>query len=57
MVVGFDVHRDSAQRERAIGAFVCSTNQELTKWYSCVSPHQNREELSNNLKLHLQCKQ
>ncbi|XP_054153870.1 piwi-like protein Siwi [Oppia nitens] len=54
MVVGFDVNRDSAMRERAIGAFVCSTNSTLTKWYSCVSPHKNREELSNNFKMNFQ---
>ena len=55
MVVGFDVHRDSAQRQKAVGAFVCSTNSTLTKWYSCVKDHENREELSNNMKTHLKC--
>ncbi|CAG2106969.1 unnamed protein product, partial [Medioppia subpectinata] len=49
MVVGFDVHRDSSQRGKALGGFVCSTNATLTKWYSRVSFHDNREELSGNL--------
>jgi aubergine-like protein len=49
MVAGFDVHRDSSQRGKAIGGFVCSTNATLTKWYSRVSYHENREELSGNL--------
>ncbi|XP_054155822.1 piwi-like protein 1 [Oppia nitens] len=49
MVAGFDVHRDQASRGKAIGGFVCSTNATLTKWYSRVAFHDNREELSSNL--------
>lgn len=50
MVVGFDVHRDSSQRGKAIGGFVCSVNPTLTKWYSRVSFHSDRNELSSNFK-------
>ena len=49
MVCGFDVHRDKSQKGKAIGGFVCSVNPTLTKWYSRVSYHSDRNELSGNL--------
>ncbi|RWS01988.1 piwi-like protein 1, partial [Dinothrombium tinctorium] len=48
MVVGYDTYHDSTKRGSSVGGFVCSLNPTLTRWYSRVAYHQNREEMSNN---------
>ncbi|XP_074604113.1 piwi-like protein 1 [Brevipalpus obovatus] len=53
MVVGYDCYHDSARRGSSVGAFVCSLNQSATRWYSRVTYHQSREEMSGNFAMQL----
>ncbi len=48
MVVGYDTHHDTSQKGKTVGGFVCSVNAALTKWYSRVAFHQERDEMSDN---------
>lgn len=57
MFLGFDVCHDTRDRSRSYGALVATmdlkatTAQRPTRFFSCVTPHTNGEELSNNLPL------
>ncbi|XP_053210544.1 piwi-like protein 1 [Panonychus citri] len=52
MVIGFDTYHDSSVKGRSAGGFVCTMNSTLTKYYSRVVFHENREEMSANLGMH-----
>lgn len=49
MVIGYDLHRDPSRRGESAGAFVCSLNQPLTKYYSLSSYHNNWDAMSQNI--------
>ncbi|GIY92309.1 piwi-like protein Siwi [Caerostris extrusa] len=53
MVIGYDTYHDSLRKGRSAGAFVCSLNQSLTRWYSKVNFHSagGWQELSNHVHL------
>lgn len=57
MFLGFDVCHDTRDRSRSYGALVAildlkdQTAKNPTRFFSCVTHHQNGEELSNNLPL------
>ncbi|XP_074601986.1 piwi-like protein 1 [Brevipalpus obovatus] len=53
MIAGYDCYHDSAKKGSSVGAFVCSLNQSATRWYSRVTYHQSREEMSGNFAMHL----
>lgn len=53
MVVGYDTYHDSLQKGQSVGAFLCSINQSLTAWFSRVSYHRDRDEMSSNFALNL----
>ncbi|XP_074601974.1 piwi-like protein 1 [Brevipalpus obovatus] len=53
MIAGYDCYHDSAKKGSSVGAFVCSLNQSATRWYSRVTYHQSREEMSGNFSMHL----
>jgi len=48
MVIGYDTYHDSTQRNKSVGGFVCSLNDELTRWYSRVAYHTNNDEMSSH---------
>ncbi|XP_014773732.1 piwi-like protein 1 isoform X1 [Octopus bimaculoides] len=50
MVIGIDVYHDSSKGHRSIGAFVASTNNNLTRWFSRVCFQQPNQELIDGLK-------
>ena len=51
MVVGFDVHRTGkgSKTKRGVGAMVATTNGEMTRYFSTVSFHQHKDELSHKM--------
>lgn len=55
MFLGFDVCHDTRDRSRSFGALVATmdlraqTANHPSRFFSCVTPHTNGEELSNNL--------
>jgi len=49
MVIGFDVYHCGKRKNASVGAMVASTNSHLSKYYSTISFHNSREELSTNL--------
>ena len=49
MVIGFDVHHCGKRRGASVGAMVASTSPTWAKYFSTVSFHNDREELSSNL--------
>jgi aubergine-like protein len=51
MVIGIDSYHDSAQKGRSVGAFVASTNNTLTKYYSRVCFQSTGQEFVSGLKL------
>lgn len=57
MFLGFDVCHDTRDRSRSYGALVATMDlrsqntQRPSRFFSCVTPHTNGEELSNNLPL------
>jgi len=50
MIVGFDVCHDSNRRENGVswGAMVATSNETMGKYYSVVSQHDHRNELSSS---------
>ncbi|GAB1601208.1 piwi-like protein 1 [Argonauta hians] len=50
MVIGIDVYHDSSKGNRSIGAFVASTNNNLTRWFSRVCFQLPNQELIDGLK-------
>ncbi|RWS28421.1 piwi-like protein 1 [Leptotrombidium deliense] len=53
MIVGFDTYHDSARRNYSYGGFVCTLNRNLTRWYSRVTLHKDREEMSSHFAVNL----
>lgn len=57
MFLGFDVCHDTRDRSRSFGALVATmdlrsaSTTRPSRYFSCVTPHTNGEELSNNLPL------
>jgi aubergine-like protein len=52
MICGYDTYHDGARKGESVGAFVASLNQGLTQYFSRVSYHKNRDEMSTNVKHH-----
>ncbi|RWS19631.1 piwi-like protein 1, partial [Leptotrombidium deliense] len=48
MVVGYDTYHDGTLKGQSVGGFVSSLNQRLTRWFSKVSYHKSRDEMSGN---------
>lgn len=53
MVIGFDVCHDTANKSKSFGAMVASLNDTLSRYYSCVTPHSDGNELSNNFAINI----
>jgi aubergine-like protein len=53
MVCGYDTYHDSAQRGRSAGGFVASINDFATRYFSQVSFHDSREEMSSKFAEHI----
>eukprot|EP00794_Sanderia_malayensis_P019493 gene19493-21418_t len=51
MIVGIDVYHDAGKGGRSIGAFVASTNQQVTRWFSRVCFQKPGQELIDELKV------
>ena len=51
MVIGIDVYLDTIYGKRSIGAFVSSSNQMCTRWYSRVTMHTPGQEIVEGLKV------
>lgn len=56
MIVGFDVYHCGKRKGASVGALVATTNDRQSKYYSTVSTHGSREELSSNLCLDITSK-
>jgi len=54
MVIGIDTYHDSSDKKKSCGAFIASTNQHLTKYYSRVAIHMSSEELQRSLTISMQ---
>ena len=52
-VVGYDTYHDSTRRGESVGAFVCSLNAGLSQFFSRVSYHRDRAEMSNNMEANM----
>lgn len=50
MVVGYDTHHDGTRKGESVGGFVCSINDQLTRYYSRVAYHKDRNEMSDNFR-------
>jgi len=50
MICGIDVYHDSSGRGNSVAAFVASTNQLMTRWYSRAVVQQPRQEVMSSLK-------
>lgn len=53
MIMGYDTYHDSAQKGRSVGGFVTTLNQSCTKYFSKVSFHATKEELSANFTINI----
>jgi len=54
MTVGFDVSRDTSDKQKSYGAFVASMDLKLsTKFFSSVASHSDGEECSRQIALHM----
>ncbi|XP_034243669.1 piwi-like protein Siwi [Thrips palmi] len=53
MVIGFDVCHDTTNKSKSFGAMVASLNDSFSRYYSCVTPHSDGNELSNNFALNI----
>ena len=53
MVVGYDTHHDGTRKSESVGGFVCSINDSLTRYYSRVSYHKDRNEMTSNFRQNL----
>ena len=49
MVIGFDTYHDGARRGESIGALIASLNGSLTRYYSRVTYHKNKDEMSSSV--------
>ncbi|XP_035708527.1 piwi-like protein Siwi isoform X2 [Folsomia candida] len=49
MIVGFDVYHCGKRKGASVGAMVATTHETQAKYYSTVSFHNSKEELSSNL--------
>lgn len=49
MACGYDTYHDTSNRGRSFGAFVASTNDSLSRWFSKADSHDKLDELSSNL--------
>lgn len=49
MACGYDTYHDTSNRGRSFGAFVASTNDGLSRWFSKADVHDKIDELSSNL--------
>jgi hypothetical protein len=49
MIVGFDVYHCGKRKGASVGAMVATTHETQGKYYSTVSYHNCKEELSTNL--------
>lgn len=56
MVVGFDVHHDTMNRDKSFGAMVASMNRTCSQYYSTCTPHSQGTELSNDFALNMESK-
>lgn len=54
MTIGFDVTHNTKDRSKSYGAFVATMDLNVCpKYFSAVSAHQNGEEMSSNIELHV----
>lgn len=53
MVIGFDVCHDTANKSKSFGAMVASLNDTYSRYFSCVTPHTDGQELSSNFALNI----
>jgi len=51
MICGIDTYHDSAQKNSSVCAFIATSNQSKTKYFSRATIQQTHQELSNNLML------
>ena len=49
MIVGFDVYHCGKRKGASVGAMVATTCDTQARYYSTVSFHNSKEELSSNL--------
>jgi aubergine-like protein len=49
MVIGFDVYHCGKRKGQSVGAMVATTSKELSKFYSTVSFHESRDELTGKM--------
>ena len=54
MVIGYDTYHDGLLRDKSVGGFVASMNNELTSYFSKVAYHSNRDEMSMNFASHIE---
>ncbi|KAL1459160.1 hypothetical protein WDU94_011167, partial [Cyamophila willieti] len=53
MLLGFDVTHDTGLKGASYGALVASLDDQLTSYFSAVSPHKSGNELSNDIAMNV----
>jgi hypothetical protein len=49
MILGYDVYHCSERKGYSVGALVATTSDNLAKYFSVVSFHKDKSELSSNM--------
>jgi aubergine len=56
MICGIDTYHDSEKKRSSVCAFVATSNNEKTKYFSRATIQETHQELSTNLTLNVRCK-
>ena len=56
MICGIDTYHDSATKKSSVCAFIATTNENKSKFFSRATIQETHQELSNNLSLTVKCK-
>ena len=55
MLCGIDTYHDSARKNASVCAFIATTNENKTKYFSRATIQETHQELSNNLTITVKC--
>jgi hypothetical protein len=56
MICGIDTYHDSAKKKGSVCAFIATTNEDKTRFFSRATLQESHQELSSNLTLTVKCK-
>jgi hypothetical protein len=56
MICGIDTYHDSAKKKGSVCAFIATSNEDKTRFFSRATLQESHQELSNNLTITVKCK-